>query len=284
MAANASVAPNDAEGSDVNVSPLEVDSDDDDPTYIPDEGLTQEDAFDPSTSRAPKVNVVVPQEMPVEAEAEVESKRARAEEWKKDDIDIPALPNFINPQPDFLREPYKYFSQFFIAELREHIVFQSNLYLRQKDVGSNFHMSEEDLMVFFGLIVYMGLVRLPSIVDFRAVKTRTLQVADFMSSNRFKLIRSSLQFNDNDQTAASEDRFFKIRLPFTKIAREFLKVPKTHIHSINEVMVAYKGTRAGNLHQYIAKKLDKWGYKFSAAPAWMDLCTIFLCTKGRQPL
>ncbi|XP_064097532.1 uncharacterized protein LOC135208892 [Macrobrachium nipponense] len=64
------VAPDDAEGSDVDVSPLDIDSDDDDPTYVPDEGLTQDDAFDPPNSRARKVNVVVPQAMPMEEEGE----------------------------------------------------------------------------------------------------------------------------------------------------------------------------------------------------------------------
>ncbi|XP_068236569.1 uncharacterized protein [Palaemon carinicauda] len=81
------VAPDDAEGSDVDEGPLDVNSDDDHPTDVPDAGLTQEDAFDPSISGARKVNVV-PQEMPVEEEAEVEHKRSRADEWKKDDIDI----------------------------------------------------------------------------------------------------------------------------------------------------------------------------------------------------
>ncbi|XP_064088383.1 piggyBac transposable element-derived protein 4-like [Macrobrachium nipponense] len=199
--------------------------------------------------------------MPMEEEGEPNPKRSRADEWKKEDTDIRALPNFIHQKPDYLREPYEYFSQFFTAELREHIVYQSNLYSRQKDVGSNFHMSEEDLMVFLGLIVYMGLVPLPSIVDFWAVNTRIPQVADLMSRNRFKAIRSSLHFSDNDQAAASQDRFFKVRVPFTKVTREFLKVPETPIHSIEEVMVAYKGTRAGNLRQYVAKKPDKWGFK-----------------------
>ncbi|XP_064088448.1 piggyBac transposable element-derived protein 3-like [Macrobrachium nipponense] len=82
-----------------------------------------------------------------------------------------------------------------------------------------------------------------------------------MSRNCSKAIRSSLHFSDNDQAAASQDRFFKVRVPFTKVTREFLKVPETPIHSIDEVMVAFKGTRAGNLRQYVANKPDKWGFK-----------------------
>ena len=198
----------------------------------------------------------------IEEEEEVQPKRPRLEEWQKGtDIEVEPLPDYIHPTPGFLREPYDYFGQFFNNEIRDHIVYQTNLYARQRDVAGNFNMSEEEFMVFLGLIIYMGLVHLPSIVDYWAVKTRVPHVADFMSRNRFKTIRTSLHFNDNDQAAGSQDRFFKMRPPFTKVTREFLKVPETPVHSIDEVMVAYKGTRAGNLRQYVAKKPDKWGYK-----------------------
>ena len=93
-------------------------------------------------------------------------------------------------------------------------------------------------MVFLGLIVYMGLLPIPSIVDFWAVHTRVPQVADYMSRNRFKTIRSTLHFNDNDQAAGSQDRFFKVRALFTKVSREFLKVPETPIHSIDDIIQA----------------------------------------------
>ncbi|XP_064113666.1 piggyBac transposable element-derived protein 3-like [Macrobrachium nipponense] len=216
------VAPDDAEGSDVDVSPLDIDSDDDDPTYVPDEGLTQDDAFDPPNSRARKVNVVVPQAMPMEEEGEPNPKRSRADEWKKEDIDIRALPNFIHQKPDYLREPYEYFSQFFTTELREHIVYQSNLYSRQKDVGSNFHMSEEDLMVFLGLIVYMGrVVPLPSIVGLLGREDQDSSSCRLHVQDRFKAIRSSFTSATMNQAAASQDRFFKVRVPFTKVTREF---------------------------------------------------------------
>ena len=211
---------------------------------------------------APNVNVVVSESMPVgEVEVEPTTKKAKTRHWKKEDISVQPLPSYIHQCPQFLKQPYEYFTQFFTPELREHIVYQTNLYSRQKNVTSNFNMSEEELMVFLGLIIYMGLVPLPSLVDFWAVKTRVPQVADYMSRNRFKAIRSYLHFNDNDHAAGSLDRFFKVRSLFTKVTREFLKVPETPMHSIDEVMVAYKGTTAGNLRQYVAKKPDKWGYK-----------------------
>ena len=80
-----------------------------------------------------------------------------------------------------------------------------------------------------------------------------------MPSKQFKLLRTMIHFNDNTQE--SSDRFFKIRPVIQSITEQFLKIPATPEQSVDEVMVAYKGTRAGNLRQYIQTKPDKWGYK-----------------------
>ena len=89
-----------------------------------------------------------------------------------------------------------------------------------------------------------------------------MQVADYMNSKRFHLIRSLLHFNNNDNVAGMTDRFFKIRPLIDSITQQFFRVEATPTQSIDEVMIAYKGTRAGNLRQYIATKPDKWGLKF----------------------
>ncbi|CAB4061517.1 unnamed protein product [Lepeophtheirus salmonis] len=45
------------------------------------------------------------------------------------------------------------------------------------------------------------------------------------------------------------------------LREQCLLIPSTYKHSIDEVIVVYKGTRAGPLRQYIANKADKWGFK-----------------------
>ena len=117
------------------------------------------------------------------------------------------------------------------------------------------------MMVFIGVILYMGVVHLPAIEDYWGTYTRVAQVADVMSSKRFRLIRSMLHFNNNENIRGSTDRFFKIRPLFSALVKQFLLVKPTPTQSVDEVMVAYKGTRAGNLRQYIRSKPDKWGYK-----------------------
>ncbi|XP_064120720.1 piggyBac transposable element-derived protein 3-like [Macrobrachium nipponense] len=65
-----------------------------------------------------------------------------------------------------------------------------------------------------------------------------------MSRNHFKAIWSNLHLSDNDQVAGSQDWFLKVCSLFTKVTREFLNVAETPMQSIDEVMVAYKGTTA----------------------------------------
>uniref|UniRef100_A0AAY4DZV3 PiggyBac transposable element-derived protein domain-containing protein n=1 Tax=Denticeps clupeoides TaxID=299321 RepID=A0AAY4DZV3_9TELE len=86
-------------------------------------------------------------------------------------------------------------------------------------------------------------------------------IADIMPRKRFKLLRRFIHFNGNYQFNNSPDRFYKIRPLFEMLRKQCLQIPSTHKNSVDEVMVAYKGTRAGTLRQYIANKPDKWGFK-----------------------
>ena len=177
------------------------------------------------------------------------------------DITYDPLPAFQHPSPLCIRSPTEYFQDMFSMDLLEDIVYQTNLYARQRNVNTNFSTDKHELMVFIGIVLYMGIGHFPAIDDYWATYTRVPQVADVMSSKRFKLIRSLLHFNNNENLGGSTDRFFKIRPLFSSIVRQFQLVKATPTQSIDEVMVAYKGTRAGNLRQYIQSKPDKWGYK-----------------------
>lgn len=147
----------------------------------------------------------------------------------------------------------------FPIELLEDIVYQTNLYTRQKDVNIT-SIDTEDLLVFVGIVLYMGVVRMPSLEDYWAVHTNIPQITEYMSSKRFKQIRSKLHFNDTERARFSTDRFYKIRPLFSGITKQFLQVKATPNQSIGEVMVGYKGVMAGNL-PHIDNKPDKFGYK-----------------------
>ena len=185
----------------------------------------------------------------------------KARKWEKRDIEYPPLPPFTHPVPACIRSPFEYFQDMFTVDLLEDIVYQTNLYARQRNVNTTFNTDKHEMMVFLGVVLYMGVLQLPSIEDYWSTYTRVAQVADVMSSKRFRLIRSLLHFNNNENIGGSTDRFFKIRPIFASLVRQFLRVKATPTQSVDEVMVAYKGTRSGSLRQYIKTKPDKWGYK-----------------------
>ena len=182
--------------------------------------------------------------------------------WEKEDISNTPLQEYVHAGTPIIEAPFTYFIQCFDMELVEHLVYQTNLYARQSNLRTPFKTDTSEMLVFLGILLYMGVVHLPSIEDYWALETRVPQVADYTSSKRFRLMRARLHFNDNQQASGTQDRFYKIRPVITSITQNFLRIPETPPQSVDEVMVAYKGTRAGNLRQYIRNKPDKWGYKF----------------------
>lgn len=181
--------------------------------------------------------------------------------WKKEDLSNPPLAQYVHQPGLFLENPYHYFSRFFSPELIKHIVYQTNLYGTQKDVATTFSTDESEILSFLAILLYMGVCNLPSLDDYWAIASRVPQVAEIMSSKRFKLLRRYIHFNDNYQIHGTVDRFYKVRPLFSFITKAFLNEPQTPKQSIDEVMVGYKGKKAGNLRQYVKNKPHKWGYK-----------------------
>lgn len=59
----------------------------------------------------------------------------------------------------------------------------------------------------------------------------------------------------------NSDRYFKIRPVMEKIRQNCLKTEEEEQYSIDEMMMPYKGKKAGNRRQYLPNKPKKWGFK-----------------------
>lgn len=170
--------------------------------------------------------------------------QVRPTTWKKVDIDNPPLPDYIHEPPLYVESPLQYFFRFFGPDLVKHIIYQTNLYATQKDISTSFTTDDSEILNFVAILLYMGIVECPSLDDYWAMDTRVPQVADLMSSKRFRLLRRIIHFNDNSQAHSSIDRFYKVRPLFTHITQAFRREPHTPKQSIDEVMVGYKGRTA----------------------------------------
>lgn len=80
-----------------------------------------------------------------------------------------------------------------------------------------------------------------------------------MPLKRYQQIRRYIHFADN--TLEDSDRYFKIRPIMEKIRQNFLQVEEEGKYSIDEMMIPYKGRKAGKRKQYVKMKPKKWGFK-----------------------
>lgn len=180
--------------------------------------------------------------------------------WKQEDIDEFQVLNSRFEPPEAVPSPFQYFKMLFTNEMIEHIAHHTNLYSAQ-ELGDPIKTSPEEIEHFLASLLFMGVFNFPSLEDYWHHESRFDLISDIMPRRRFQLLRRYIHFNDNQQCSESRDRFYKIRPLFEMLREQCLLIPSTHKHCVNEVMVAYKGTRAGTLRQYIANKPDKWGFK-----------------------
>ncbi|XP_032436485.1 piggyBac transposable element-derived protein 2-like [Xiphophorus hellerii] len=180
--------------------------------------------------------------------------------WKQEDIDEFQVLNSKFEPPEAVPSPFQYFKMLFTDEMIEHIAHHTNLYSSQ-ELGDPIKTSPEEIEHFLAILLFMGVFNFPSLEDYWHHESRFDLITDIMPRRRFQLLRRYIHFNDNQQCSESRDRFYKIRPLFEMLREQCLLIPSTHKHSVDEVMVAYKGTRAGTLRQYIANKPVKWGFK-----------------------
>ncbi|CAK1603653.1 unnamed protein product [Parnassius mnemosyne] len=82
-----------------------------------------------------------------------------------------------------------------------------------------------------------------------------------MSLKKYENIRGNLHFSNNAEDD-HVDRYFKIRPVMEHLRLNCLAIEEEKSYSIDEMMVPYKGKKAGSRRQYMPKKPTKWGFKF----------------------
>lgn len=164
---------------------------------------------------------------------------------------------FESPLPD-IKNPLNYFIDFFSEDLFVTICQNSNMYSLQT-TGRSINLTIEELRSFLAIKIIMGIVSMPSYLDYWCANTRFPLVADVMPLKRYQVIRRYLHFVDNNE--ANNDPYFKIRPIMETIRQNCLKTEEETRFSIDEMVIPYKGTKAGKKRQYNPRKPRKWGFK-----------------------
>ncbi|XP_042147349.1 piggyBac transposable element-derived protein 3-like [Ixodes scapularis] len=129
----------------------------------------------------------------------------------------------------------------------------------------------------------MGVVKMPALSDYWSDRLRYPLMADVMPVKRFKKLRRLVHFTSTEDAT---DKFTKIRPAFGLLRGNFRKVEEEKQQSIDEMMVPYKGKRAGKLRQYMKNKPHKWGYKLfcgGGGPQSWRKAVVYLCSTLQNP-
>ncbi|XP_039287374.1 piggyBac transposable element-derived protein 4-like [Nilaparvata lugens] len=188
--------------------------------------------------------------------------------------------------------PYKLFNQLFSDELLEHLVFQTNLYMTQKalqprppkrarseaegedddddeDENGNKKITPttiEELKLFLGINLYMGIKKLPSYRDYWSTQPDLHDnlVSSLMPVKRFSQLLSHLHVNDNEMMPKrgdpDYDKLYKIRPMLDILSKTFSDSYNPHeCVAVDESMVKFKGRCF--MKQFMRDKPIKRGYK-----------------------
>lgn len=175
-------------------------------------------------------------------------------------------------------DPGGFYSLLVPDEIFDMIAEQTNLFAVQSCESRNLKPSsrshawkptdKHEIKRFFGLILYMGLVRLPRLSYYWSKDKILGQTfpSTIMSRNRFEIILQYLHFSNNE-TANKSDRIFKIRPIIDMVNITFQKYysPKEDI-CVDESQVPFR--RRIVFRQYNKSKRHKYGLKL------FKLCTI----------
>ena len=146
-----------------------------------------------------------------------------------------------------------------VQNLCKYIAQESRRYALQN--GGNFDVDQKDVEVFFGVLFYMGLAKLPSIRDYwRGDELGQLFVQYHMTRDRFEEIWRNLHFSDNNDKSTEDDKARKDRSIVAHLNLCYQNGAQNEAcQSIDEHMIKFKGH--SQMKQYINNKPIKWGFK-----------------------
>jgi len=168
-------------------------------------------------------------------------------------------------------EPIEFFRLFMDDELVDIMVSQTNLNAKQSlertqlsaasRINSWTDINKEDMESFIGLLLWMRLVKMPSIKSYwrRSQLFRNSVAPLIMARNRFELILRMWHFADNSE-ANDDGRLHKIRNLVNLLVAKFqqAKVPGEHL-VVDETMIPFRGRL--KFRQYLPGKSHKYGVK-----------------------
>lgn len=179
-------------------------------------------------------------------------KRKKTLKWVKKIFTPGDLPWIQSPKKNqVLAEPIQYFMKYAPDSAFGRLAECSNLYYL-RTTGAELGTTPQELRVFFGIMMYMAVLKFPRIRMYWQKRTRIAVIADAMNVNRFFKLRAAVHITDGSGPAPNNtDKFRKERC---------LQLNVKEQSSIDEQMIPF--TRKIPAKQVIKSKPNPVGVSF----------------------
>lgn len=154
--------------------------------------------------------------------------------WKEDDI----------LKVDIVLAPVQYFGELFDTEAFDLIAQQSDIFALQ-ELGIELKCTKAEIRRYIGVLLYLGVFKIPQLRMAWAQNIKLTAVADSMSRDRFMKIKQCLHFSDKSKQPkkgdSNYDKLYKIRALLNILKENFNKLPQEEHQSVDEQIIAFKG-------------------------------------------
>ena len=185
-------------------------------------------------------------------------------------VSIKPFVSSVGPTVTIPNSPLEVFELFFTTPFIDNIVEQSNLYAKEVMGDIKYEswtkITVEEIKAYFGFMLLMGMVPLPSLEDYwkKDPVFHYLPIADHISRDRFRDISRYLHFVNNSTLVPrgqpGHDRLGKVSPVINHLFQRFSDLYNPHCElAVDEAMIKFQGR--SSLKQYMPMKPIKRAIK-----------------------
>ena len=177
-----------------------------------------------------------------------------------------------------LENPIDFFKAFFDDDMTQLIADQTNLYSVQCDlVKGSIGTTKSEIERLLSVFLKMCIVQMPRYPMYWEAATRYTPIADLISRDQFKKLKSFLHFSDNSTAPGKNDeaydKLYKVRPLLQMLRKNCLAAPPEAHNAVDEQIIPFKGK--SSLRRYLPKKPKKWGFKIFSRNGQSGFCYDF---------
>ena len=166
------------------------------------------------------------------------------------------------PDDDSPMTPLDYFHLFISQSMLQKLADETNRYSVEKS-GRSIQVTSAEMGQFIGILLVMGIVKLPTYRLYWSSSYRIAPVADTMGLNRFETIKRYFHVTNNalqlPRDNPDSDPLFKIRPLLEHVRNNCHRIEPEVRQCVDESMIKYKGR--SHFRRYVPKKPIRWSFK-----------------------